>query len=350
MHDITVREIKIYLTLFAAAALAMTSCSKNEVIETQAQDAIGFGTYVGNSPMVKAASADDLNALKKETRGFGVFAFWGDGNSAWTAAAPTTALMTNTQITWQINVWNYVNAGDTKYWSTVDTDKYSFFAYAPWVTGTTMSAGKLAVSKTVYTEEDTDVLVAVKQVDVARSAFRNGDNNTDKKVAFNFKHAKAKLAVKATLSDAVTTAGSNPTLTVSQITIGNIYSSGKVSLELAADNTTTDPATINKVQWSDQSEATRTLTYTLTDNNNSDTHLLIPANYSDLPITVTYTLVQGGVTYSNQTAKGTLSYNFEGSTSYVLTVKVDLNAIEFDVTSVEEWVTANDVNGSAIAE
>ena len=174
--------------------MAMVSCSKNEILPTPEEMAtpISFGTYVGKSPVTKADDKDEtvLETMKDVNyAGIGVFAYWCESTDKWTNAN-TTNFMTNTQVTWQDEKWNYKSVADTKYWSTTDSDKYSFFAYAPWVTGTTMSNGKISVSS----NDDTDVLIAVQTVDSPRSTYK--DNN---KISFAFKHAKAQLAVKATL-------------------------------------------------------------------------------------------------------------------------------------------------------
>ncbi len=320
--------MKKFLFLAASAALVLASCAKNEIVVNPAQqESIGFGSYVGQSPLTKA-DIDNATTLQGRQEGFGVFAYYGTYDESTTAN-----LMSNTQITYQSTVWDYATASETKYWSTTDDDVYSFFAYAPYMANTAMTTGKVVMP--TYSELDEDFLVAVAQVDQKRSTYK-----TDGKVPFVFRHAKAKLAVKAT--DASTE--ESHTLTVNKITIGNIYKGGSVAMKLekAAD----------KVVWSDLTDNTRSIEYTLSNNSSTTHHLIVPYNYTNLPVTVDYTLTQGSVVYNNQVAKGTLAMNLSGSTSYILNVNVKLDEITFSVTEVNKWddATGSVINGNATAE
>ncbi len=311
--------------------LLMTGCAKEVILsENPATNAaIGFGTYLGNSPISKAntADAEALSALKM-SEGFGVYAYWQVATGTWANTA-TPNLMTNTQIKWTDGApsgsWGYQTPTDTRYWSTTDTDEYTFLAYAPWVSGESLSNGTIAMPdySALSTGHDTDFLVAVSVKDSPRSNYES-DNTVD----LVFKHAKAKLAVKAELGSEEQTATSGAVLSVSKIKIGDIHTTGSVSLDLAADG---------KVAWSYQGGTTREVEFTLSGNSTSDTHLVVPANYTSLPVEVTYSLTQGSVTYQDQTAKGSLNLDISGSTSYLLTVFVGLDEIKFDVTQVDGW-------------
>lgn len=136
--------------IFAVAALALGACAKQEQAvdqpaEAPAQIAVGFDAYTTRGVDTKAGVAGELTTTRLKnnttpdamnTAGFGVFAFYTDNNDYDSNSLPN--FMYNEQVTWDGSDWTYA---PVKYWpneygSTAisdDTDKVSFFAYAPWV-------------------------------------------------------------------------------------------------------------------------------------------------------------------------------------------------------------------------
>ena len=67
--------------IIAFAALSVTSCTKDEVIEIMPQEAIEFGTYLGHDVQSRGVVLDNSNFNQ-----FGVFASYTDGD--WTPNSP----------------------------------------------------------------------------------------------------------------------------------------------------------------------------------------------------------------------------------------------------------------------
>lgn len=130
--------MKKSLILAAAAAIALASCAKNEIVNYTNIDEVSFGVYTGRT-ITKAGSTDDMNldALKKADAGFGVFATYTE-TADFTAANDN--FMFNEKITWDgSSAWTY---SPVKYWPNptngkpADAQKVSFFAYAPYANPT----------------------------------------------------------------------------------------------------------------------------------------------------------------------------------------------------------------------
>ena len=122
-----------FLGAMALAAVALTGCQKDEVLNQVPQDnAIEFGTYVGRDAQTKAYVIDN-DQLAKD--GFGVFAYYTGTNNFSTSDTPN--FMYNQRVDKGTNGqnanWIY---NPIKYWPNNENDKLSFFAYAPHVTNT----------------------------------------------------------------------------------------------------------------------------------------------------------------------------------------------------------------------
>ena len=121
---------KTLLTM--AAALALVGCSKSELVETpiQEQNAIAFGTYLGDNAQTRAS------VVTTETLGvdgFGVNAYYTGQNNY--AAGAELNFMQNTKVTYNKGnqKWEY---SPVKYWPNNSGDKVSFFAYGPYAKNT----------------------------------------------------------------------------------------------------------------------------------------------------------------------------------------------------------------------
>lgn len=143
------------LFLFAAAALALASCSEtdelalNQVAQQSEKGGIQFDVYTQRGITRAGAPggyADGLYGLTTKTLkegshakyGFGVFAYY-TSNSEYDTNSSTPNFMYNQQVVWDKTktVWTYE---PVKYWpnefgnaaESDDFDKVTFFAYAPW--------------------------------------------------------------------------------------------------------------------------------------------------------------------------------------------------------------------------
>lgn len=123
--------------MMVMAALAMAGCSQNEVTEVNpdAHPVIGFDVYTG----VQTRGAEtDITALKGKDAGFGFFAYKTEGEWKNDGSKATPDFLYNEHGTWTTTEdtedtgdngsWGYTN---TRFWPT-NSDKISFFAYAPY--------------------------------------------------------------------------------------------------------------------------------------------------------------------------------------------------------------------------
>lgn len=141
--------MKKYL-FFAAAAAMLTACSSEELATApkQAQDqAISFDVYTQRAVTRAGLPGNDgttygFTTAKMETEGFGVFAYYTDNND-YDPAKSTPNFMYNQKVIkgafgGTTASWKYEPA---KYWpnefgdaaASDETDKLTFFAYAPYV-------------------------------------------------------------------------------------------------------------------------------------------------------------------------------------------------------------------------
>lgn len=127
--------------MMVMAALTMAGCSQNEVTDTNpdAHPVIGFDVYTG----VQTRGAEtDLAALKKSGAGFGFLAYKTAGDWSTSGSAATPDFLYNEHGTWTAGTpagsWGYTN---TRFWPT-NSDKISFFAYAPYEASPTDGSNK----------------------------------------------------------------------------------------------------------------------------------------------------------------------------------------------------------------
>lgn len=200
--------MKIKNLWIAAAALAMTGCSQNEITEMNpdANPAIGFSVFTGTQTKGlvtngEATSAGATTGLK--TAGFGVLAYYTGQSDMGMSAAPN--FMWNQEVKWNSN-WTYA---PLKYWPNTEGDKVSFFAYGPY--DTQVAGSKAVLSDKTATGYPTlkftvDMAAPQSMVDlVATNATQTGANKTmnltksTAAVPFLFKHVLSRADFKAKL-------------------------------------------------------------------------------------------------------------------------------------------------------
>lgn len=232
------------------AAAALCGCSNNEVEQFQAneQNAIQFGTYVGQSTNGRAAVIDKTgmqtgtngatNGSQTVAKGFGVFGYY-TGQTAWSSSEKPN-FMYNEKVTWNSSAspaaWEYT---PVKYWPNNTDDQVSFFAYAPYDAGTasnfsfTEAASMTAptftftVNPTVKSQQDLLWAAQTNKTKPTVGVPAKGSNN----VWFTFAHALARVGFKAeamfdkvqsnTETDNTGTADSPETTTDDNATIEN---------------------------------------------------------------------------------------------------------------------------------
>ncbi len=121
---------RILLASFATAAIALVSCSKNEIYQPETEGApISFSTYLPQTPVMKGKVTDN-SVIQVETNGFGVNAAY-TGKTVYGSATgdQDPDYMYNQQVTYKSGTWSY---SPMKYWPKEDNENVSFFAYAPY--------------------------------------------------------------------------------------------------------------------------------------------------------------------------------------------------------------------------
>lgn len=234
------------ILLFAAAAIMMVGCSKDQVVSEMPQDnAINFGMYFGRDAQSRAAIMD-LTDLQEQS--FGVFAYYTD-NSNYAEGASTPNFMFNQFVEYVSSAWTY---SPLKYWPNEVADRLSFFAYAPHTTESNgnieLAAGfdnaSASAPSLTYTLDDdqskhVDLLWATPHYNLQKQTI-TGD------VKFIFNHALSRIGFKsvAVIDESSNKANGeiddeshtnaldgNTKITLKSIKLtGNFYQGGKLNL------------------------------------------------------------------------------------------------------------------------
>lgn len=354
--------------LFMAACVAATlsSCTQNEAIETIANEAINFSTYVGQNTR---AGILDLPGLKLEGKGFYVLGY-STGADAWEdVAAPTLNFMLNDNVTWNSTTpaWEYTNI---KYWpNSVDgtnLGKVSFFAYAPAdaaVVAAPLSANAAAAPTITYTcptEVASQVdLVADAQKDMTKAS------NTGK-VDFTFGHLLSKIAFAAKKSANY----ANAEITVKGLTVTygtglvqkNVYkmdSEAWSTLPTDAENYAAATGTVYSdangmlLGWNTADGADAAIVSNFSTLASTNFLMMIPqvvAADGDLKATMTYDVYDAHrqTTVTNTVTVDLPAITWEMGKQYTYHLNVTLTGVEFDVTTVGDWSDGTQPNGTEI--
>lgn len=236
--------------------------------------------------------------------------------------------------------WEYT---PLKYWST--EGHIDFLAYAPYVSGTTLTDSKINFTVADQVGNQKDLLWAnVKD-----------QRKTNNPVKFTFNHALAKIgyAVKKGVADdnvtiklnKITLAGS-PT----DPTVGAFYKDG--TIDLSKDLTNKDDATVlwtsctgeQPFTWSNGFPDVTSSSFSA----GSDYLFVIPQNFSKgkLYVIVVYTIsyTDGATATMTSTVSSPIVKNFEQGKAYTINLTIGLTKIDFDVTDVNVW--NEDVNNN----
>lgn len=336
---------KFFMGIAAMAALTLVSCSSDDLNSlsdnSSKYEAISFDGYLGRSAVAvngSRGSVLDINALKNSKDGFGVF-----GNySSTDEKGFGSNLFNNQPVTYSSKdkKWEYT---PLKYWST--EGHIDFLAYAPYVSGTTLTDSKINFTVADQVGNQKDLLWAnVKD-----------QKKTNNPVKFTFNHALAKIgyAVKKGVTD------DNVTITLNKITlagsatdpaVGAFYTDGTIDLSKdlskAEDVTAlwTDCKGEQPFTWSTGFPNVTSPSFSA----GSDYLFVIPQNFSigKLYVIVDYTIsYNDGVTAAmKSTVSSPIVKNFEQGKAYTINLTIGLTKIDFDVTDVNVW--QEDVNNN----
>ena len=325
--------------LLAASTMMFAACAQtdmvNEVVTEEAPQAIGFETF--SNKITRQVS--NATALQSYHDAFGVWAY--------KTTKDDGAVMPNYKVAYNNGDWNYKNQDyqSIKYWD--KEAKYSFYAYAPYrKEGVSINGGVISIAEGKYAatenlqedewgttinddkfETDTDWMIATTVEDY---------DNYKEKVAEVFNHIMSKLVVKlrSTVSNTV----------INSVSINNVHGTGSFDGSKwstgnnAAVNIDGETGTINKAYVKNGTAV-----------DNADTefysmeYLLIPSTAKPT-FTINYTI--SGDTYE-VTKDITGIDEFEINTNYILTVTIDLVAIEFTA-SAAEWADGTPTGSTTI--
>lgn len=199
--------------IIAFAALSVTSCTKDEVIEIMPQEAIEFGTYLGHDVQSRGVVLDKNNFNQ-----FGVFASYTDGD--WTPNSPINFMFNQVVNKGNDNNWTY---SPLKYWPADQSYKVSFFAYAPYATsenGISLvtqknGAGAPQILYTINPDNLGAMADFVADVDINHTKdakVEDGVDDIDEDVSFVLNHELTRVNILAKLDrDAFGDADANKT-------------------------------------------------------------------------------------------------------------------------------------------
>lgn len=217
--------------IIAFAALSVTSCTKDEVIEIMPQEAIEFGTYLGHDVQSRGVVLGNSNFNQ-----FGVFASYTDG--VWTPNSPIN-FMFNQVVNKSGNNWTY---SPLKYWPADQSYKVSFFAYAPYAAsdnGISLVTDKTGAGapQILYTINDADLgkmadFVADVEINHSKEVKEeSGIDKVDENVTFSLQHELTRVNIQAKLDrDAF---GANDVANKTKVNIKSVEFTGPEGLFVA---------------------------------------------------------------------------------------------------------------------
>ena len=337
----------IFISVLALAAAI--SCTKSDIVDTKFEnEAIGFETYLGRDAQTKASETTTTSLAEFGVYGFYTATIQYDPTNTKHAAAN---LMDNVKVTKSGNVWSYSPA---RYWNH-EEDLYTFFAYSPY------SVGKVGGAPVIeYTVKDDpasqeDVVYSVNARNVSKKTCTFTDGTY---VPFTFKHALARLSVKANAvmydkQGAIAT--DQTTVYDNRFTITNISIKGKFcktgSMNLSAETPvwTSTPSTTD-ITYDLTGTVEQLLDGSLYDfsaNTAKGYLMMMPTQFSEANpavLSVTYYVTYAGEKSKPITKTVNVPTNFQQGKAYTinLTLQRDSNnAITFTVKEVSGWETGS---------
>ncbi len=341
---------KIFL-LAAVTAVALSSCSKNEVCvnPADAANAIGFSTYVGSATKATAETTFENKDV------FAIKAYYTAQKEITATDVKLASFVDNQIVETDGTDWNY---SPIKYWPNNTGDKVSFFA----VTDATSAApATLNVSGTA-----TSFTIAGPATDIMIASALNVTKQ-DAAVSFVFQHTMAQLNFTAKLAKALLTdseTDDETTVKVKSLTVD--YGTAKI----AGNGTFTyDNTTVNSGSWG-EGASTRTADVfdaaaTAPSNTGIGTELtnseatvigeplmLLPtATANEYTVTVVYTVatVDADQDSNNSTIDNTCTFKITPNTmntKYTYNLEIGLT----DVKVTGSFGTWDDANSSTTVE
>lgn len=295
------------LTYISLLLLALSGCAKvgNEDGSGPISDKSAISLALSEGTKAGIDSNEDLQGS-----GFGVFCYYTGESDFTTASAASSVMMKNQKVTFSSSVWTY---SPTRYWPGAG-QKLTFMAYAPYmadgITYAPDGTPRIEYKPTNLISSQNDILwgvndaVAATDVNYGKPFYNIQEGNvtgTDyQKVPFTFKHATAKVVIKAKATSAIT---------ITSVVVEGMPSGGVLSL----NNSEAD-----KPEWIVTSS--ELLNYTINAGNGLQNATLTQgADYATI-MSAIY-----AVPKNNQTPKVTVNYTLNGAN---LTKVKTLDAID----------------------
>ena len=234
--------MKKSIFMVALAALAMTSCSQDEVLEVK-KDAITFGTYADNASRATITTTNSMTNFK-------VYGVHYDGTPT-TYSSYIDGLVCERATTGT----SWVNHDSGYYWPMGTMD---FYAVSPSDNIITMGTLGAVAANEAQIKDYVITDAATGNVEDLLYAVTVGETKKAEDVQLNFKHALSQIAFNVKVASDFT---QSVTLEVKSISIVNVLNKGTFAYPKAA--TTTSESASDALLWTPASDAVAK-TYTIT--------------------------------------------------------------------------------------
>lgn len=294
----------------AAAIVALASCSKTELINTEAPKEIGFKAVTGSITKALSSTALDINSS------LGVFAYVHDDTEIKDYFGNTKFIFSSEEEIDDVNtpIWTSPTTTDDqdgvgpKYWPIAHN--LDFVVYSPYQSSGVSYNLETSILSVTANNASIDYLYGDDYYDKSG----NGYDKDTKSVPVQLNHAKAKITVN---------------LTYENVTITNLQLDEQV-----IEGTYNVDYSTSKITWPTKSEATK-VSFNL-DNNGSGSILVVPETVSN--ISFNYTM-EGTTTPLSYTIVN--STNWEAGYEYIFNINVTPKEIKFTPV-VLNWDDTND--------
>lgn len=345
--------MKKMLLWAAMAAVAMTSCSKNEPTENNAGKVIDFGAYSQRPTVGSKATVADLDLLKGAGGGFYVAGYHAPG--AYTAIdANFVSELMSTDVTWSGTAWTYSPLVYMPEGGTVNF--IAFGNNVPPADGI-LGSGEMAFFDGDGTTDPPSITyiapsVAADQKDllVATSL-----NNTNANITLEFAHVLSRIDVEVKAN----TTAENLKLEIVSVTFNDIKPQGKYNLgtgDWAAEATIADPiADIPLTLVADPTQLGSAVPAFMPINTSTGGLMIIPQAMTSIDVEYKYwqkdtnddfTILLADKTGANKVnislTTGTPSWGKGVYYKYQLTIAPTVTPITFTTVTVPNWPTPTD--------
>lgn len=304
------------LLMLGVAALALASCTNEEVLNVSDSRAIGFDAFVG-----KTTKADITDANIREFYVYGGY----DNN--------LTNVFNNVKVYTEDEgaTWKYDN---TQYWTAGKT--YKFQGYAPEITTGTASAGENGVNFTDFVADgNTDLIASAVETKTIDGTVSNGTP-----VQLTFRHVLSKIKFK------FTTTLDNVNITISELKVNALPNKG----------TYTNNGITGTWAVSESGDYSLTSTGALTNiaDLTSGEAIVLPQTPSNISVTFTVTAT-GGLSLTKEHTVTLPKTQLQEGNVYVYTAAIthenidpdgELKPIEFGDPTVSPWNPTEEDGGN----